>query len=298
MCRACGLPKRASPRMRVLPRRQRCPLRVRSAHPPSAASTSSTPSPRRQPLGHTGLGADRRRHLHRHPPPRRAHRPGGHARRAQHQLHQLPLLSPSQLRHVHTCSRVFSVSGVCGSRYVTGGAIVGEVSYKGHRYPAEIIAHCVWLYHPVTAELPRDRGAHAGPWRDRHLRDDPAVVRQVRTRLRGRAAPPPTPTRRHVAPRRGVLDDQRPSALPVAGRRPGRQRARHPGPTSPRCARPPSISSANSSRACGTCRGCWSPTSSEAIRSAHRAVMSSVEHRQSKYLIIHTEFAGARPSPR
>ena len=21
------------------------------------------------------------------------------------------------------------------------------VSYKGHRYPAEIIAHCVWLYH-------------------------------------------------------------------------------------------------------------------------------------------------------
>ena len=20
-------------------------------------------------------------------------------------------------------------------------------SYKGHRYPAEIIAHCVWLYH-------------------------------------------------------------------------------------------------------------------------------------------------------
>jgi putative transposase len=25
---------------------------------------------------------------------------------------------------------------------------VDEVSYKGHRYPAEIIAHCVWLYHP------------------------------------------------------------------------------------------------------------------------------------------------------
>jgi putative transposase len=26
-------------------------------------------------------------------------------------------------------------------------AIVGEVSYKGHRCPAEIITHCVWLYH-------------------------------------------------------------------------------------------------------------------------------------------------------
>ena len=24
---------------------------------------------------------------------------------------------------------------------------MGEVSYKGHRYPAEIIAHCVWLNH-------------------------------------------------------------------------------------------------------------------------------------------------------
>ena len=24
---------------------------------------------------------------------------------------------------------------------------MGDVWYKGHRYPAEIIAHCVWLYH-------------------------------------------------------------------------------------------------------------------------------------------------------
>ena len=31
---------------------------------------------------------------------------------------------------------------------------------------------------------------------------------------------------------------------------------------------------------------------------AHRVVMPSVQHRQSKYLNIHTEFAGARPSPR
>jgi putative transposase len=31
---------------------------------------------------------------------------------------------------------------------------------------------------------------------------------------------------------------------------------------------------------------------------AHRELMPSVEHRQSRYLNIHTEFAGARPSPR
>ena len=33
------------------------------------------------------------------------------------------------------------------------GIIVGEVSYKGHRYPAEIIAHCVWLYHRFPLSL-------------------------------------------------------------------------------------------------------------------------------------------------
>jgi putative transposase len=31
---------------------------------------------------------------------------------------------------------------------------------------------------------------------------------------------------------------------------------------------------------------------------AHRELMASVQHRRSKYLNIHTEFAGARPSPR
>jgi len=31
---------------------------------------------------------------------------------------------------------------------------------------------------------------------------------------------------------------------------------------------------------------------------AHRDLMPSVRHRRSTYLNIHTEFAGARPSPR
>ena len=33
-------------------------------------------------------------------------------------------------------------------------------------------------------------------------------------------------------------------------------------------------------------------------QAAHRELMPSVQHRRSKYLNIHTEFAGARPSPR
>ena len=30
---------------------------------------------------------------------------------------------------------------------------MGEVSYKGQRYPAEIITHCVWRYHRFALGL-------------------------------------------------------------------------------------------------------------------------------------------------
>ncbi|MGH3885168.1 MAG: hypothetical protein ACRDSZ_01135 [Pseudonocardiaceae bacterium] len=62
--------------------------------------------------------------------------------------------------------------------------VVSSSLYKGHRYPAEIISHCVWLYHRFTLsfreveEMMLDRGAH------RQLRDDPRVVPQVRSGLR------------------------------------------------------------------------------------------------------------------
>ena len=38
---------------------------------------------------------------------------------------------------------------------------MGEVSYKGHRYQAEIIAHCVWLYHRFPLSF-REVGQAAG----------------------------------------------------------------------------------------------------------------------------------------
>ena len=34
-----------------------------------------------------------------------------------------------------------------------GGVNTATTSYKGHRYPAEIIAHCVWLYHRFVLSL-------------------------------------------------------------------------------------------------------------------------------------------------
>ena len=66
-------------------------------------------------------------------------------------------------------------------------------SYKGHRYPVEVIAHCVWLYFRFPLSLPRGRGADAPARRDRLLRDGPPLVRQVRSGLRRRPAPPPAP---------------------------------------------------------------------------------------------------------
>ena len=38
---------------------------------------------------------------------------------------------------------------------------MGEVSYKGHRYPAEIIAQCVWLYHRFPLSFREVEEAHA-----------------------------------------------------------------------------------------------------------------------------------------
>ena len=146
------------------------------------------------------------------------------------------------------------------------GTIVGEVSYKGHRYPAEIIAHCVWLYHrfPLSfrevEELMLVRGVIVTYETIRQwcAKFGPVYAAGLRRRQ--------TPTRRQVASRRGVLDDQRPSSVSVAGRRPGRQRPRHPRPVAGATPRPPSGSSANSSRGSARLLGCWSPTSSEATQ--------------------------------
>ena len=59
---------------------------------------------------------------------------------------------------------------------------------QAHRYPVEIIDHCVWLYFRFTLsfreveEMMLARGVVVS------YEDDPALVRQVRTGLRRRAA--------------------------------------------------------------------------------------------------------------
>ena len=67
----------------------------------------------------------------------------------------------------------------------------GAPSYKGFRYPAEIISHCVWLYYrfPLSfrevEEMMLRRGVVVSH------EDDPAVVSEVWSDLRQRATPPP-----------------------------------------------------------------------------------------------------------
>jgi transposase-like protein len=89
-------------------------------------------------------------------------------------------------------------------------------SYRGFRYPVEIISRGVWLYYrfPLSfrevEEMMLQRGIVVS-----HETIRP-MVRQVRADLRQRAASPPAPPRRYVAPRRGISHDQRSAAVPVA----------------------------------------------------------------------------------
>ena len=109
---------------------------------------------------------------------------------------------------------------------------MGEVSYKGHRYPAEIIAHCVWLYHRLplsfrdVEELMLVRGVIVTYETIRQwcakFGFGPVYAAGVRRRQ------PRPGDKWHLD--EVFLDDQRPSAVSVAGRGPGRQRPRHPRP--------------------------------------------------------------------
>ena len=111
---------------------------------------------------------------------------------------------------------------------------MGEVSYKGHRYPAEIIAHCVWLYHrfplsfreveelmvvrgvivtPLGADLLRPGHRHPQPGlrqrRPRQIQPGPRghrVLRPLESRLRQRPPHADHGSEGHHPHRAGELD--------------------------------------------------------------------------------------------
>jgi hypothetical protein len=76
-------------------------------------------------------------------------------------------------------------------RLVTGYIVV----YTGHRYPGQVIAHCVWLYFRFPL---RFREVEELMLQTRHccqLRNHPGLVREVRADLRQPASPAPGPAR-------------------------------------------------------------------------------------------------------
>ena len=169
--------------------------------------------------------------------------------------------------------------------------------YKGYRYPIEVIGHAVWLYHRfalslrdvedlmlargvvVTYETIRSWCAKFGPDYAAQLRrrrprpGDKWHLDEVFIRINGKIHY----LWRAVDQHGNVLD------ILVQPRRDAKAAKRFFRNLLTKQCRVPRVLVTDKLRS---------------YQAAHRAVMPSVEHRQSRYLNIHTEFAGARPSPR
>src|SRR5436309_4869056 len=94
-------------------------------------------------------------------------------------------------------------------------------SYRGYRFPPDIISHAVWLYHRFCLSFRDVERPPGRAWDYRILRDDPTVVSEVWYRIR-----PPTQATtgslgRHLAPGRTVRDYPGSATVSVAGCRPG-----------------------------------------------------------------------------
>lgn len=61
-------------------------------------------------------------------------------------IYGLGEMAAATTRHCHV--------GECGRPGRIRGVTTATPSYKGHRYPVEIINHCRWLYFRVPAQLP------------------------------------------------------------------------------------------------------------------------------------------------
>src|SRR6476660_1896430 len=129
----------------------------------------------------------------------------------------MPMVAPSPAECMALGAARQAPSTWLAARTLGGSLVVASaVSYKGHRYPVEIISHRVWLYYRFAlslrdiSEMMLERGGRSFP------RDRAPMVRQVRPGLRQPAPPAAAPTGWQVACGRGVHPDQRTAPLPVA----------------------------------------------------------------------------------
>ena len=107
-------------------------------------------------------------------------------------------------------------------------------SYRGYRFPPEIISHAVWLYHRFgvsfrdVEDLLTQRGLTVS------YGSDPAVVHQVRCGIRSQAHASTGPAGRHLAPGRGLRHHPGTAALSLARRRSRWRCHRYPRPVASR----------------------------------------------------------------
>jgi hypothetical protein len=122
------------------------------------------------------------------------------------------------------------IPGLFAVRWGGAGLVGVEApSYKGFRFPAEIISHGVWLYHrfPLSFCEVEERMLQRGIIVSHEtLRQWCAKFGQTYVNALWRA---PGPSGGSVAPRGGVHHDQRSAAVLVAGGGPARDRAGHSG---------------------------------------------------------------------
>jgi len=170
-------------------------------------------------------------------------------------------------------------------------------SYKGHRYPVEVINQCVWLYFRLplgfgeVEELMLVRGVVVSYETVRRWCDKfgPAYANQLR---RWRPRPGDKWQLDEVFVKiNGITDylwravDQHGNVVDVLvqSRRNAKAAKRFFGKLLKGLRYVPRVLVTDKLASYGV---------------AHGELMASVEHRRSRYLNIHTEFAGARPSPR
>ena len=94
-------------------------------------------------------------------------------------------------------------TGDMASSSCSAGVLLGELivvgtvaTYKGYRYPIEVIGPAVWLYHRFALSLRDVEELDACPRRGDDLRDDPGLVCEVRAGLREEATSASSPSRR------------------------------------------------------------------------------------------------------
>src|SRR6478609_4794606 len=156
--------------------------------------------------------------------------------------------------------------GECGRPGRMRGVTTATPSYEGHRYPVEIINHCVWLYFrfPLSfrevEELMLVRGVAVSYETIRRwcAKFGQAYANQLRRR-RPRPATSGTSTRCSSGSTAGcgTCGARSTSTATCSTFSSSHAETRWR----------PSDSSVSCSRACGTCRACWSPTSWAATRS-------------------------------